>query len=411
MALSYRRGGKHKAEWDSDVYAYKNLAILLTIPVMVLAKLIVAYGLPPKYFYDNNRILGMVTGGGTMQAWEGSYRVASDLFSSLDVFHFQTMLDWSLTLGVIGTGLLMLFMLRMPQIDLLQMLFYLASVGLLNIYVFNIGKDVIQFAFFLAAFIVLLLPIDKVIIKIALIAGILWYESTFFRSYYVLIAALFIGVYVVLTVFRKLTDSFSALTGIAIIVTLFVMVYVMMLVVERVMPDEYHQVLTVRESQTQGRGDGADSATVILNLLPGSGLPGFMWNYVLNALRMMFPIELALKGVYYLPFFVFQALVAFYVVNLLRSINSIRDETDVLALCVYVGYALASFIFEPDFGSWVRHEAATFPILHLLIFSKNQQLSVIFASLKRIDQGRVDRGMKSAGKERSVAVFSLRRTQ
>ena len=37
-----------------------------------------------------------------------------------------------------------------------------------------------------------------------------------------------------------------------------------------------------------------------------------------------------------------------------------------LALYIYIAFILGSATFEPDFGSWVRHEAATFPILMIV---------------------------------------------
>ena len=47
-------------------------------------------------------------------------------------------------------------------------------------------------------------------------------------------------------------------------------------------------------------------------------------------------------------------------------------------------------LFEPDFGSWVRHEAATFPVLHLLVFSRNQRLSQWKRDVNKI-KGRIGR--------------------
>lgn len=64
-----------------------------------------------------------------------------------------------------------------------------------------------------------------------------------------------------------------------------------------------------------------------------------------------------------------------YLVHLFGKLDEIDDEVQFLAISVFLGYVLASVLFEPDFGSWVRHEAATFPVLHLLVLSPNQQVS------------------------------------
>ena len=62
---------------------------------------------------------------------------------------------------------------------------------------------VIQFAFFFAVYLVLLVPLNNSLIKVLACAGILYYESTFFREYYILIAALILAVYAILAFFRS----------------------------------------------------------------------------------------------------------------------------------------------------------------------------------------------------------------
>lgn len=389
--------GESESRWDDPDRYNNSIAILLLFPVMFVAKFLVDHVLGDKYFFDNNRILQMTLGVDT--GWEGSYRVASDLFSKLNIFHFTTMVEWSTTLGVIFTFVLLILILRMPSLDLLQLMFLLASVGLLNIYVFNISKDIIQFSFFFAVYLVLQFPLKRPIISVALVAAILYYESTFFRSYYILIAAFVVGVYVLLLVFRRYVKRFSALTALEIVGCLFVMVFLALLVAQRVMPDEYKQVVSVRSDSTSIReGDTTASNTLITDLLPGSGLPGFMLNYVVNAFRMMIPVELLTKGAYYIPFFLFQCMVTVYIINMLRQINEVHDSKQFIAICVYIGYALGSFIFEPDFGSWVRHETATFPVLQLLVFSTNQHLS--WSAMKSGTKAMVDKAQVAVGMSR-----------
>lgn len=357
----------------------RNALLALVLPVMVIAKLMVAFFLPDKYFYDNNRILGMtnVTLGladsSSVQEWEGSYRVTSDLFAKLNIGRLDTTLSWSLCLGVLFTLLLMFMILRADAPDLFQSIFILAAVGLLNIYIFTIGKDIIQFVFFFAVYIVLLLPLDNQLIKILASAGILYFESTFFREYYILIAALILAVYVVLTWFRR-RGHLGIGSMLSIVVILFLMIYVAMLSARVIMPDEYDQILGLRAGYETAFGEHADSATRIQNMIPGDRLPIFMVNYIINAFRMMIPVELFFRGVYYWPFFIFQLMVTLYMIHLISRLNRIKEPMLFLALCIYIGYILASFIFEPDFGSWVRHESATFPVLHLLVLNPYQRI-------------------------------------
>jgi cell division protein FtsW (lipid II flippase) len=90
---------------------------------------------------------------------------------------------------------------------------------------------------------------------------------------------------------------------------------------------------------------------------------------------MLVPVELLTKGMQYIPFLFFQLAVTVYLAGLFVHVDEIEDENQFLALSIFLGYFLASAIFEPDFGSWVRHESATFPVLHLLVMSSNQRVS------------------------------------
>lgn len=356
-------------------FHYKNLLLLLIFPVMIVAKVLVVYALPAKYFFDNRRILAMVNGTAGNAAWAGSYKVASDLFASINVLHFTTMTEWTVFLGLIFTVLVFFIILKADSPDLLQTLFVLATVALLNIYVFNIGKDIIQFAFFFAVYVVLVSPIRRSLTKLILCAAILYFESTFFREYYILIAALAIALYIILSYFRS-REVLGIGSMMWVIGFMFIIITGVMVVSSVIMKDEYTQIIQLRSGYADAFGDnnGGNMATAIQNKIPGSSLPIFMLNYVINLFRMMIPIELVLRGPVYLPFFVFQCAVTAYLVNLLRKINQIHDPSLFVSICVFIGYVLASAIFEPDFGSWTRHESATFPLLLLLVMNPLQRV-------------------------------------
>ena len=277
----------------------KNATLLLMFVIMVIAKLITLM-LPAKYFYDNNRILGMVNEDMSVDGWGGSYVVAANFFKFINFFDFIEMNQWSYFLGLVLTLLVFFMALRLPEPDMVQTIFFLACIGLLNIYVFNIGKDSIQFLFFLAVYAVLLIPIDVPFVKIGIAAVILYFESKVFRSYYVLIAAFVIVIYCILLFFRNRHKIPSAAKIILTIVTMYVLVCVMMVVASVAMPSEYQQIMGIRDYSLAGREDDVDSVTVIKNWVGGdnsTNLPLFLLNYLINAVRMMIPFELAIKGV------------------------------------------------------------------------------------------------------------------
>lgn len=354
----------------------KNTALILTFVTMLVAKLL-SMMLPARFFYDNRRILGMSIGDRGVKAWSGSYETAANVFRSINVLGLTTLTQWSWILGLALTVLIFFMILRLPEPDMPQVVFLLACVGLLNIYIFDIGKDVIQFAFFFAVYLVLLLPLQNSMVKILLAAGILYFESKVFREYYILIAALVVAMYCILVMFRQAKKLSPHGKIVAMIVSMYLLVCAVMVVSRVVMPGAYQQIMTVRSDSLDGRSSDVASATLINNWIGGNNttsLPLFLINYLINVLRMMLPFELAVRSLQYLPFFFFQLAVTVYLVHLFGKISEIEDEVQLLAVAVFLGYLLASVIFEPDFGSWVRHESATFPVLHLLVMSRNQRI-------------------------------------
>ena len=387
----------NKGDWWEN--RNKNAVLALIFVVMLAAKLLTMM-LPAKYFYDNNRIVGMVNEDMSMEAWGGSYVVAANFFRAINIFGFTSISQWSWFLGMLLTLVVFFMVLRLPELDMVQTIFLLACVGLLNIYVFNIGKDAIQFLFFMAVYLVLLMPIKSSAVKIACAAIILYFESKVFRSYYVLIAALVLAIYCILAVFRRNHRLPPAVKIIITTVTMYLLVCVMMVVASVAMHSEYEQIMGIRDYSLSSREGDVDSVTIIKNWVGGdnsTNLPLFLLNYLINAVRMMIPFELAIKGVQYLPFFCFQVAVTVYLAHLFGKLDEIEDETQFLAISIFLGYVLASALFEPDFGSWVRHEAATFPVLHLLVFSRNQQLSQWKRDVDRI-KGRIGRHANVARK-------------
>ena len=387
----------NKGDWWEN--RNKNAVLALIFVVMLAAKLLTMM-LPAKYFYDNNRIVGMVNEDMSMEAWGGSYVVAANFFRAINIFGFTSISQWSWFLGMLLTLVVFFMVLRLPELDMVQTIFLLACVGLLNIYVFNIGKDAIQFLFFMAVYLVLLMPIKSSAVKIVCAAIILYFESKVFRSYYVLIAALVLAIYCILAVFRRNHRLPPAVKIIITTITMYMLECVMMVVASVAMHSEYEQIMGIRDYSLSSREGDVDSVTIIKNWVGGdnsTNLPLFLLNYLINAVRMMIPFELAIKGVQYLPFFCFQVAVTVYLAHLFGKLDEIEDETQFLAISIFLGYVLASALFEPDFGSWVRHEAATFPVLHLLVFSRNQQLSQWKRDVDRI-KGRIGRHANVARK-------------
>lgn len=351
---------------DSQNKYNKKLIIMSIIPITIIAKILQFTVLPDKYFWDSARINSMVTGSGKMQEWEGSYRVTANIFKKINIFDFTDLQDWAILIAVIFSILLLIMLSRPRELDLIQTVFVIASIGLLNIYIFNISKDIIQYFIFMLIYLVLLMDFLKPIVKVILIFLIFYWESTFFRSYYLIIGVLSVVLYFVFSSRAKKDKKVTLGSVLLIIAIAFATIYIFLFLASFIMPSEYNEVIYVRQTNLNDI-----AVSQIENVFPIDGtLNNFMINYVINAVRMMIPVELIRNGVFYLPFVVYQIFILFYLVKTIRGLRKEMSETVIIALSAFTAYLLGSFIFEPDFGSFVRHEAATFPVLHVIVLDK-----------------------------------------
>ncbi len=350
-------------EYSHQRKTERNTVISLIPVVAVLGKIVQLLILPEKYFYDSRRMVGMLTGEkGRMTGWIG-YKSTVDIFKKIDFFKFTSVTEWSIALGIIGTIIIIILVSRCKEMSKEEALYTLMAVGLLNIYTFNIAKEPIQFAFFLIAFIVIALPIHNVLIKVLGCAAVFYWESNTYRSYYILMACMCLVLFIVFYLFKV---TFKRITFIKIVIAAvlcFVAMFSFVFASQYVDKKSYNDVITTKDTHDN---EGAD--TEIKNVFESNGNFGrFMINYVINAVRMMIPIELLFKSPGYAPFVVYQFFILRYWIRAIRNIREINDTALVSLIC-FTSYLFGSFVFEPDYGSWVRHESASFPVFFVLAY-------------------------------------------
>lgn len=352
----------------------KIIVLLLLFPVLLISLFLSIKILPAKYYFDNTRILSMVTKSGAMEAWEGSYQTAANIFSFLDVFKLSTLSQWRILLCAIFMIVFALLVLYASGPNTIEAFYILASYVLLNIYVFNIGKDIIQFCIFLVVAIVLVIPSKKYVWKEIATILILSSESLFFRDYYILVAVLVVfSIYVLERLYSSLKKG-ELLNRVVLARVLFLVlgfVFALMAVLFVASHTMYTQVAAVRYTTNDSRTGSANANSIINDwILPSQRNANpilFTLNYLIDAIRMMIPIELLFKGVIYLPFCFFQTFTVYLLVKAIQSYLNESTRAQRILLSVFIGYFLASVFFEPDFGSWIRHEIAVFPILLFII--------------------------------------------
>lgn len=340
----------------------RDRTLMLMVPVAILGKLIQIFILPDKYFYDSWRMALMMQGE-TSQGWWSGYERTINIFSKVNIFGFTTSRQWSIMLGILFTIMLIILVSRVKEMSMSECIYTLMATGLMNIYVFNLAKEPIQMTYFLFIMLIIVSPIKNTFIKIIACCGIYYWEANTFREYYIIMAVMALVLYFIFLWLKSRKKEINKKYIIVAIILCFLAMFVFVYASQFVDKEAYDDALIVRDEYDN---EGANS--VINNPIEVSGnYVNFMIDYVINAIRMMFPLELLIKSPVYAPFVIYQIFILVYWIRAMKNIRRLNNEI-MLALVCFTAYLFGSFVFEPDFGSWVRHEAAAFPIFYILAF-------------------------------------------
>jgi len=349
----------------------QGLLFLLYIPTVILAKLI-RYTILKESTVDqgggHTMIKSICEGNlnfvfaiaNTEDLSEGSPAAhnAMWIFQKFNWFQFTTYEGFevgiSIVFNLITLYLFSDFCRRNKGLDTWQLLFLLYFVGVLNVYTFVLSKEPVQMLYFFLMYFALRYWCGywkKWILCLGVIALIV----LSMRTYYVLMAMFAIG-FVIL--YPRINNFFKGrfyVTFVFFLLTFGAIYYLFLNVCEVLRPNEYEELIRVRTRE-------GDAVTQILTVVPVYTKEGFALNYAITVFRLLFPIELFRLGVKYGVFVLFQMLVSFIMFRSLKIYDRL-PKTKQIAVCLYWGFLFCSASFEPDFGSWVRHESVTLPFL------------------------------------------------
>ena len=343
----------------------KLLLASLVFPLTILAKCIQFSFLPKKYFYDSGHILAVMNGSSLT---DKSYSFTANFYNSINVLKLSTVFQWSILLSSIAATILFIYLLNTKRsFTAKEYIFIYVTIFLLNIYVFNLSKEVIQILIFtLCVLVINSSRIKDTKIKIAIISGIFVLESIYFRVYYLILATLIPIIYFFINNNKKNKPIRAVLMVLAIFL-------LEAFVVSVILPDGYSQIITARSSVNDVRlqlGD-KDANTMILEVFgQNNSFLTFSANYILDFFRLVLPIELFTKGIKYSVFAVYQIITTCIIVASLK--NNRKDTRKLLALSAIIGFMMISAIFEPDFGSFVRHQTCLYPFMTIIINERRE---------------------------------------
>lgn len=283
------------------------------------------------------------------------------IFKAINFFQLTTYEEFEVYISIVwNTMLLMIIFTLRKKLNIIQAIFLVFSILVLNIFDFNPAKEPIQMLYFVLIYIVIINKALKDNFKYFLCFIILYWASISFRDYYILIALFMLGSSWICKTFILMKEKLNFWDILMVIIVLGVGYFLLLTVAKVVMPEEYRELIAVRTRETEARTDISNWITK-----DASNLVLFTLDYLIMLVRMMIPVELLTFGPKYWPYVLYQLMITFFVIMALKNIKKNHKSKNV-ALYVYLGFLCGSATFEPDFGSWVRHEAAIAPILFIL---------------------------------------------
>jgi len=363
---------------SARVQKYGLLLLGLTPLLLLLSRFLL-----PQQLVDNRvgvSIINQVYAWGT--AFPATF-VKSDFpvwfyhaFYAVFPFIPDSLQVWDVAMLAVGGVLLLALLVRFTDIyksSGFQTVVLLTLVVISGIFIFQVSKDFIQCLIFTLAFAVVISKRLSMRTKTFLLALLFIGEGLLWRTYY-LIAAFFIpSIYLMLsriTAVKRTDGSLWKSVIVCLAITVATMV-VFAFVLHAVSPSDYS---TIAYQHSIDREDftATDAASGISSVIPissGSSPLAFVVNWAINVFRLLVPIELLVKSLKYFPFVIFQLVVTWCVVRTLSRLKS--NRVTALMVAVMLAFVITSASFEPDFGSWVRHETAAFSFLIELVGLSN----------------------------------------
>lgn len=338
------------------------ICILVSLGIQC-AKLFV---LPVKYFYDALTVQQLMTE--TLKfGISDSYANTALFFQWLgQMFDMDSIFAGGLVVWALCIPFAAWLALRYLQ-DTWEHYLLLGTFSvLLPVFVWSMQKEALQFFFFMVLLGGILVAPEEDWRTDVMVVLMLALWSFLFRSYYIVIAA---GAGFFLSLCHVPWENMAAKKKRRVLWGLFLLLVAGFLMIALIWPNQLITLFDGRMVVNRTRENDQDANTIILDIIanPEQSLPLYGVNYLLAALRMMFPLELIFKGVQYFPFVVAQVactvLLGRCVFSVLRGTWK-GGQKEKKILMFLVAWYLVSYLFEPDFGSFIRHQAAAYPLLY-----------------------------------------------
>lgn len=318
----------------------KKLEYIFIIFMLLIIQGIFIYNLEnilsEKNFFDSYKIINAIKNN-NINEYGKSYMLTMKFFSLL---RFSTLREYNIFLYSIFFIFFIIYFWKNYSKNLFFIIFDALFIILSAIYLIRPGKEILQFLL-----IMICCKYPQKSYLLLFLGGIL------FRKY-LLIQGLFFFI------LKKI--RISKYKKYLIILSL-----IIFLLSSIVFSKQICEILNVRMITNKSRQGSIYAVTIINNILPFNGITFSYINYLINTIRLLFPIELIFKGYKYLSYVVFQL---WFTKKLWSWKYNLNDKVILL-----YSFILVSGIFEPDFGSFLRHTVPYLIVIRSKIYEKGDK--------------------------------------
>ncbi|ACQ79215.1 hypothetical protein Bcav_0954 [Beutenbergia cavernae DSM 12333] len=311
--------------------------------------------LPARYSYDELKIQQIAQGYGGF-AEDRSFHLVGTLYRLLGLADSPALAG---VLGVLAFFAVVLLAGRgwlTRPVRVLDVAVVTGALLLGSLYLGHFSKDV----FVLPVVALAVSRLRGMRGELLLVAAMVGY-GVGFRSYWLLVAALYVAARCALALRPRLsTLVVGSLVALGVLAVAFHVLYGWRL-------DHFRTAVNV------GRLDGVDAATMITPAFGLGGVAGGWLDVVVVLVSFVVPVLLAAKGgALYLAASAYLAVMWWTVAA--RSARGLRaprrDERVVRVLALLVAFTLVQSMFEPDYGSYLRHLAPLLPAVVFLVVNR-----------------------------------------
>lgn len=277
-------------------------------------------------------------------------------FQKINIFNLSSYIEWEIYISIIFNLILLLIIMKTKlNLNFEQFIYICLSIIVLNIFDFCLAKEPVQMIFFILIFLALINKKIKDTHKYVISCLIIFLSAATLRNYYLLILLFMIASTVLCNIFLNKNRKIKITDIIIVLLVIGICYYLFLNILQRVSPGDYKELIRVRNRISDARTD-------IRNYIRSDNLVVFTLNYLITVIRLVFPLELFLMGPKYTPYILYQIFMTYFLIKNLKNIKN-NNELKNIVMYIYIGFILGSAAFEPDFGSWVRHEAILFPLI------------------------------------------------